>query len=1123
MFKFTKKDIQNEFDTGAFARGNRYFKLGLVSEIIVNEESSHSIELYGEVDGSYQYIQKITVEKTSWGIAVEGNCSCPVGFNCKHVVATLLDYLATRPKDINIYPLTGRSTSKKSYASTDIIDGWLGDIASKGQLVSEQELENNKKWIAYILEPGKQQGELRVTLHSSGFRVKGGYLKAKPLSFSSQAESIEYSYNNNSIHNSIDKAIIRLLKVSQSNEYDHRYYYQYQDAIIQGEFGWQALQKMIKSQRCFWESMDGGYLSLGDDVDLAFEWQSKNTKDGKVHQLVSTQAENTLLVFTEPPCEIDPSKNLVNPIKSNLKTEQLSKLIQSPIISDADIKAFNFNIIKTGLDQQIPLPIETKITDSDGDSLKPKITICRLVDPLEIYPPLNALKISFVYETVEIQAFDQDIIIFEIEDEVLRIKRDIEKESELIQSLTEFNFEFIPPGLYASVSEKQLIAKMSNGNNPTETITRWRHFMDIDRHALEKTGWLVEIDPSFNLDFIIPEDEWDVDIEEENDWFSLKFDINLGDKNSDGSKGGKVSLMPIIADLLNQYDILNLPDELLIEHKPNQFIVFPKEKIKPILDLIYELFDSVPIGEDAFKISKFDALLVNQLDNHNSLNIQWSGDLRIKELGEKLANFDGIKTVSLPKLFKGELREYQSKGFNWLQFLREFEFSGILADDMGLGKTVQTLVHLQKEKSARRMKQPCLIIAPTSLMSNWKREAARFTPNLKVHISQGSERHQHFERLEEFDVILTTYPLIVRDFETLKSINYYFIILDEAQNIKNPKAKATKAIKAFNSQHKLALTGTPMENHLGELWSIYDFLMPGFLKNEKGFNQKYRNPIEKDNNPLVSKILANRVSPFLLRRTKQVVASELPPKTEIIKTVSFGDQQSILYETIRIAMEKKIQQAIATKGLNRSHITILDALLKLRQVCCDPQLVKLEQAKKVKHSAKLELLMDMVPELVEEGRKILIFSQFTSMLSIIEDAIKKEKISYTKLTGSTRKRDEVIEKFTSGNADVFLISLKAGGVGLNLTEADTVIHYDPWWNPAVENQASDRAHRIGQDKPVFVYKLVVENTLEEKILEMQAKKQALADGVYGDKKAKDASKLTADDIKELLGISTDKK
>ncbi|MCP4270416.1 MAG: DEAD/DEAH box helicase, partial [Gammaproteobacteria bacterium] len=617
----------------------------------------------------------------------------------------------------------------------------------------------------------------------------------------------------------------------------------------------------------------------------------------------------------------------------------------------------------------------------------------------------------------------------------------------------------------------------------------------------------------FYLDFIHPHDEWEVDIESDNDWFSLKFDIQLGESDET-----KLSLLPIISKLLSQYNPDKLPEEIPVEHHSGQFLILPKEKIQPIIDLMIELFDRIPMGDDVIKLSKFDALLLDQLDSDPTLKLQWSGDLYLKELGNKLGNFSGIKRVDPSRAFKGELRDYQHQGLSWLQFLREFEFSGILADDMGLGKTIQTLAHLQKEKSARRMKSPCLIIAPTSLMSNWKREAALFTPNLKVHISQGPDRHEHFDSLEKYDVILTTYPLIVRDFEVLFAINYHYIVLDEAQNIKNPKSQATKSIKTLKANHRLALTGTPMENHLGELWSIFDFLMAGFLGSQENFKTRYRNPIEKDHDPVVSKMLKKRVKPFLLRRSKQRVASELPPKTEIIKTVAFETSQSLLYETIRLSMEKKIQQAIATKGLNRSHITILDALLKLRQVCCDPQLVKLEQAKKVKHSAKMDLLMTMLPELVEEGRRVLIFSQFTSMLSIIEQALTAENITYSKLTGSTRKRDEAIKTFTSGKVNVFLISLKAGGVGLNLTEADTVIHYDPWWNPAVENQASDRAHRIGQDKPVFIYKLVVENTLEEKILEMQARKQALADGIYGDKSSEDTSKLTAEDLKELLGI-----
>ena len=324
------------------------------------------------------------------------------------------------------------------------------------------------------------------------------------------------------------------------------------------------------------------------------------------------------------------------------------------------------------------------------------------------------------------------------------------------------------------------------------------------------------------------------------------------------------------------------------------------------------------------------------------------------------------------------------------------------------------------------------------------------------------------------------------------------------------------ALKTFSSEYRLALSGTPIENHLGELWSIFSFLMPGFLDTLSFFKTFYQNPIEKEHSFERQNLLNKRVKPFMIRRTKEKVASELPAKSEIIKYTQFEAKQSKLYESIRVTMEKKVQEAVQAKGLGSSHITILDALLKLRQVCCDPSLLKIEEAQKVHESAKLELFLDLIDELMQEGRKVLVFSQFTSMLSIIEERIKIRKIKYTKLTGSTKKREEAIEQFTTGKADIFLISLKAGGVGLNLVEADTVIHYDPWWNPAVENQATDRAYRIGQTKAVFVYKLIVENTIEAKILEMQKKKQAIQDGIYDEDKQQEDIKFNGNELLELL-------
>jgi SNF2 family DNA or RNA helicase len=400
-------------------------------------------------------------------------------------------------------------------------------------------------------------------------------------------------------------------------------------------------------------------------------------------------------------------------------------------------------------------------------------------------------------------------------------------------------------------------------------------------------------------------------------------------------------------------------------------------------------------------------------------------------------------------------------------------------------------------------------------MSNWKNEAARFTPDLNVLILQGPDRKQYFSEIENYDIILTTYPLMNRDKALYEKLEFHYLILDEAQAIKNAKTKTTQLIYAIKARHRLCVTGTPMENHLGEIWSMYHFLMPGYLGTQQKFNSLFRKPIEQHADDTRGQVLRARIEPFLLRRTKDVVADELPEKTEMIRTVTLSGKQRDLYETVRVAMDKKVRDEIKKKGLARSHIMILDALLKLRQVCCDPQLVKLEKARNVKESAKLDLLMTMIPEMVEEGRKILLFSQFTSMLSIIEKNLKKSKIKYTKLTGQTRKRAEAIEAFQEGDAKVFLISLKAGGVGLNLTAADVVIHYDPWWNPAVERQATDRAHRIGQDKPVFVYKLITEETVEEKIIKMQEKKQALADALYA-KKGKAEASFDQSDLMDLL-------
>ena len=434
---------------------------------------------------------------------------------------------------------------------------------------------------------------------------------------------------------------------------------------------------------------------------------------------------------------------------------------------------------------------------------------------------------------------------------------------------------------------------------------------------------------------------------------------------------------------------------------------------------------------------------------------------------------------------------------------------------MGLGKTVQVLAHLVLEKESGRANLPSLVVAPTSLMANWRAETQRFAPGLRVHVSHGGDRKEHFERLADFDLIVTSYSLLPRDEEILKGQPFHLLILDEAQYVKNPNTKWADVARSLSARHRLCMTGTPMENHLGELWSLMTFLSPGYLGTQKQFSRVYRSPIEKAGDTDRRKHLAQRVRPFILRRRKEEVALDLPPKTEITRAVELEGPQRDLYETVRLAMHQRVQHEIARRGMDRSHIIILDALLKLRQICCDPRLVKLDSARKVKESAKLELLMDMLPKMTEEGRRVLLFSQFTSMLDLIEPEITKRNISFVRLDGSTADRATPVELFQAGEVSLFLISLKAGGTGLNLTAADTVIHYDPWWNPAVEQQATDRAHRIGQDKPVFVYKLVTQGTVEEKIVAMQDRKRELVSGLLDDG-AQQNLQLSKEDLDHLF-------
>lgn len=564
--------------------------------------------------------------------------------------------------------------------------------------------------------------------------------------------------------------------------------------------------------------------------------------------------------------------------------------------------------------------------------------------------------------------------------------------------------------------------------------------------------------------------------------------------------GQPISIVPLVVELLRTQErqaIEDLPDDkqMYLPLNNHKWLAISMGRIKPLLRLL--LFYGLREHQqgDNLQLRQYQLSLMHEAEAAiQATQARWLGTEAVRKQLQRLHTLAKLPIPSVPKGLKTELRSYQLQGLAWLDQLRGCHFSGVLADDMGLGKTVQALALLQLEKERGHLNQPSLIIAPTSLVENWFDEAKRFTPDLKVLIFHGADRH--WAGFQEHDVVISTYGTVVRDKALLIGIPFYYLILDEAQCIKNSRTKTTQIIQQLSAQHRLCLTGTPMENHLAELWSLFHFLMPGLLGDAKQYRQFFKIPIERQNNQERRKILAARVQPFMLRRTKNQVLSELPPKTEIVHMITLQGPQRDLYEAIRMTMEKRVRDAIAAQGIGRSHIVLLDALLKLRQVCCDPRLLSIAEAEiAYDHSAKLDALMTLLDSLIEEGRRVLIFSQFTSMLKLIEEVLQSRRYPYFKLTGQTQGRQALVDRFQAGEVPIFLISLKAGGTGLNLTRADTVILYDPWWNPAVQEQAAGRSHRIGQENPVFIYKLIAAGTVEEAILAMQVKKRELVDSI----------------------------
>ncbi|MDF1711313.1 MAG: DEAD/DEAH box helicase [Akkermansiaceae bacterium] len=1101
------RDWRRLYDRNALARASAYTKPDRLLKMVALDKAG-TVVIIGILKGNYEssYTTVIHCEKDTMGDwTLYDDCSCPVGYNCKHAAA-VLTVLADRLDQAEV------ANGNESLHEDSEIDEWLNSVGKS--LRSQAPPEPNKpssSFLAYCLQTPafSYDSRFRLSLHV-GRELKSGQVKIN-LNSNANADPLrppKYMKQEDILPCTLYYQILRGR-------------YQYSGLTLEGPQAGLLLQQVLETGRLYFISSKTNIRTVvsGDLIIPEPVWESK--PDGSARPSFAPPfLDHIGLLSTEPPHLILPKNDEdqvgLHPVdvsKHNLAF--LNAWTAGPTLKPKQVAAIATTLQSTLPSLPKPVPAKTKTLKKS----KPEICLhLHRANPfthgglhLSGQPDPVIAELSFCYHG---HSFSPDLasepparasFVSSKKGTVYTISRDTKIEKEAILHLVRA-YDFVPAGaLDSDVAPGHCSAFLPRGSSYDWDFLTVEFIRD-SVPALQAEGWLVTIDTNaeFEVHSIGP-DELDTGLTELPDhgidWFQFTASYLT-------PEGGSQPLLPLLSSYLRILDfesidetLASLPegDETLLRDpdSSNSFLSLPTHRLLVLAKTLHDLFGYSSPEEPLHRLQAAALADVLEMDSSQTLK-------DLAALGNNLKNVTTLPRPNPPKSLQADLRDYQLDGFHWMQFLARHSLHGILADDMGLGKTIQTLTHLQAEVSGRRTsKLPSLVLAPTSVVGNWKAEAKKFTPKLKTLLLHGPDRRTEFKKIPSVHLVITSYALLVRDFEQLNEQDYHLVILDEAQYIKNPAAKVSQNVCKLKAKHRISLSGTPLENHLGELWSQMRFLMPGLLGSSEAFRKTFRTPIERHGDSTAQLKLNSRVAPLILRRTKDQVATELPPKTEILHKIPLNPGQVDIYETVRAAMDDRIRDAIADKGLAKSQIIVLDALLKLRQICCHPQLLKLPAAQKVKQSAKLDFLTnDLLPTLLEEGRKILIFSTFTTMLSLIQKHLEKKKISFSKITGSTKNRQKEIDEFQSGATSVFLISLKAGGTGLNLTAADTVIHYDPWWNPASENQATDRAYRIGQDKPVFVHKLVTEGSIEERIVQLQEQKAKLVEALLSEKTTK---------------------
>ncbi len=1163
----TEHSIATYFDSHTASKGKIYFDMGRVLSCRYEgpDDTEYAV-IEGQVQGtrSSPYSVIIIFDPDNDEV-ISSDCSCPVEIDCKHGAALMYKLLAesfghfTNDKSsIDNSSISGSTLDKNtivdSKASTNVLHPGL-NLKQGSNVSTEKSVEwltsiralvehtNNRKvkeCVIYVLQKIPQASihqvtdathQITVSLMIGRQNQNGEFKIVRPASNIAQMLNGTASYIGKE-----DKEIAGLFIEKQTDNSNGSSAFPKDDKVA--EF---LLHRIISTGRCLW-AKENSILGANSAPDNGKALSLSPAKPGKViwkeyddgrQELISIVHKASALqtFFLSRWYYIDTHEHSIGLLNLDLP-DQLLKNLASKRVDPEEATAIYIELSKSRRKLAIPLPKANISTELIHKRPKPVLTLVTQKRDHSSWLFSRSFYGHLQDITIAMLSFDYDGITFNekinehhqlIDNKLKIVRRHKTAEYEFSAELSKESGLIMAP-FSSAMADRNIIPFIYVGSKDEENgdeyddedpVQKWMTFSHQVIPKLKEKGWQIDFDPSFKYIVVDADEEWESDVTSGGSWwFSLKLGITVD--------GKKMSLFPILSAVLaslpgkerNQIEKLNYDGYFYAPLPDGRKLALPFDRVRVVVQVLIELFDRSLINQDgSINISAPQACAL--LDSEVLSNLRWLGAEALKEIASKLKAFQGLEIIKEPAQFKGELRDYQRVGLGWLQFLAKYNLGGILADDMGLGKTAQTIAHILKEKTSKSLSSPALIICPTSIVRNWEAEARRFAPKLKTLCLHGSQRFAYFKNIDKSDMVITTYPLLLKDYSQLSSINWRIIVLDEAQAIKNPDSKVGILSSTLKADHRICLTGTPVQNHLGDLWSQFNFLMPGLLGNQSTFKKLFRTPIETFQDRARKQLLAQRLRPFILRRTKDEVAKELPAKTTMLRHVQLEGDQRDLYETVRLAMHEKVREALAKKGMAKSQIIILDALLKLRQVCCDPQLVKILQAGKVKGSAKLNSLQELLNELLDENRRILLFSQFTSMLDIIKTGLAETKTPFVELRGDTKDRVTPIQQFQSGRVPLFLISLKAGGTGLNLTAADTVIHYDPWWNPAVEDQATDRAHRIGQTKPVLVIKLICQGTIEERMVQLQERKRIIAQGLYDDNDSTNLS-LTEDDLEFLF-------